>query len=261
MSDIRQAYCKVKAKELLQSFWVGQPAEIDLIALAHRAGRLRIEDGGLEHSEGRIVAGANGGTIRVKAGLNPARRSFTIAHEIGHYVLHPRTGLERDDTAKNFSLWNDAGEESEANKFAAELLMPEFLFAPRTIGGAPSLAFVDRLSREFSTSMMAAAYQYVAYTVEQVALIVTVGGVIKSSARSRDFWPSLRMGKVHPDSAAGEIFSGKSGDTKGMVNSPAYAWLPRFANDFERDIKEDSRYIDWYDCVITLLWLDDDLSD
>ena len=261
ISTIRKAHCKEKAHELLGKLWVGAPDEIDLVALAHKAGKLRIEDGGLDNADGRIVAGANGGTIRVKAGLNPGRRRFTIAHEIGHCVLHPREGMDRDDTAMNFTLWNDPGEEAEANQFAAELLMPEFLFKPRTTKGDPSLALIDRLAGEFSTSVMATAFQYTSYTLEQVALVVTVGGVIKWSVRSDGFWPYLRSGNVHPHSAAGEIVAGKAGDTKKMERSPACARLPKFESDSDRDIKEDSRYLDWYDCIVTLLWLKDDLND
>jgi Zn-dependent peptidase ImmA (M78 family) len=53
-----------------------------------------------------------------------SRRRFTIAHEIGHFVLHPeRCRPERGGGA------NEAGrmEEREADTFAAELLMPEHL--------------------------------------------------------------------------------------------------------------------------------------
>ena len=45
-----------------------------------------------------------------------------------------------------------------------------------------------------------------------------------------------------------------------MVNSPAYAWLEDFEQS-EKDVKEDSRYHEWYDCVATLVWLDDDLTE
>ncbi len=261
LSEIRRAYCKAEANKLLKKLWVEAPDEIDLEALAYKAGNLRIEEGGLENAEGRIVASASSGTIRVKPGLKPGRRRFTIAHEIGHYLLHPREGLHREDTSKNFILWNNAGEETEANVFAAELLMPEFLFKPRAAKGTPSLALIDRLAGEFRTSAMATAYQYVGLTMEQIALVVSEAGQVRWSARAKDFWPLVRTGTLHPHSAAGEIYAGKSTDTKRMVPAPAYAWLPKFENHANRDIKEDSRFLDWYDCIVTLLWLEDDLSE
>jgi Zn-dependent peptidase ImmA (M78 family) len=107
--------------------------------------------------------------------MNPGRRRFTIAHEIGHYVLHSGEGLQRDDRAGNFTGWNDASEEAEANLFAAELLMQKFLFKPRILGTVPPLAFIDKLATAFSTSVMATAFQYVTWIAEQVALIVSVG--------------------------------------------------------------------------------------
>jgi hypothetical protein len=52
------------------------------------------------------------------------RRRFTIAHEIGHFVLHP----ERCRPERGGGV-NEAGrmEEREADAFAAELLMPDHL--------------------------------------------------------------------------------------------------------------------------------------
>ncbi len=57
------------------------------------------------------------------------RRRFTIAHEIAHYVLHEGVTLQLD---KDFRInWRDNDsskavnpEEMEANRFAAEMLMP-----------------------------------------------------------------------------------------------------------------------------------------
>src|SRR6266446_8924311 len=95
------------------------------------------------------------------------------------YVLHPREGLDRSDTATNFTIWQDEGEEAEANLFAAELIMPEFMFLPRCVGTEPSLAFIDELASLFSTSNLATAFQYVSYATEQVALVVSHEDQIK----------------------------------------------------------------------------------
>jgi hypothetical protein len=262
ITKIREGQCKFAAHQLLQEVMAEQPEDIDLVAIAYLVGHLRIEEGGLEHADGRIVAlTEEGGTIRVRAGMNAGRRRFTIGHEIGHYVLHPREGLDRSDTVANFTIWNDAGEEAEANLFAAELIMPEFMFLPRCLGTEPSLTFVDDLASLFSTSSLATAYQYVSYTTEQVALVVSDGHQIRWSHKSKDFWPHIRRGNLSPDSAAGEIVAGKSPNTTKMVATPAHAWLTEFDYDNEHDIMEDSRYLDYYDRTISLLWLNEDLED
>lgn len=70
---------------------------------------------------------------RVVIAVNPAhhinRQRFTIAHELGHYFLHE--GLE-EHVDQNFRIaWRNADSskainwiEIQANRFAAELLMP-----------------------------------------------------------------------------------------------------------------------------------------
>jgi hypothetical protein len=263
VSSIREAECKAVASKELKDLLVAAPDEIDLVTIAWRNGRrLRIEEGGLEYAEGRlVVASEGGGSIRVKQGMNLGRKRFTIAHEIGHYLLHPRKGVERNDTAENFTIWKDQGEELEANIFAAELLLPQFLVKEHCRNRMPSLALVDRIAQDFSTSVMAAAFQYVSYTNEQVALVISQGSHIKSFHKAKDFWPRMRNGNLHPHSGAAERVSGKSGDTGKMVRTPVYAWLADFENDERHDIMEDSRYLDWYDRTITLLWMKDELED
>jgi hypothetical protein len=123
------------------------------------------------------------------------------------------------------------------------------------------MASIDDLSSDFATSTMATAFQYATHTIEQVALVVSVGGKVKWFHRAKDFWPHVRLGTLHPHSAAGEIAAGKSVDTKKMVRVSAYAWLSDFESDSRKEIMEDSRYLDWYDCIVTLLWLKEDLSD
>lgn len=73
----------------------------------------------------RTVIGAN-------ASHHINRQRFTIAHELGHYLLHKAEAVHLDDRKLGYMLqWRDAnsatGEdinEREANLFAAELLMP-----------------------------------------------------------------------------------------------------------------------------------------
>ena len=262
LSELRQQECRRAAHDLLVKLMVNAPSEIDLEALAYKAGGLTIEVGGLDTAEGRLVAApGKGGCIRVKAGQHPHRQRFTIAHEIGHFVLHPLVRHDRQHSVRDFSIWHDASEEAEANLFAAELLMPEFLFKPRTRGCSPSLTLLDGLAEEFQTSLMATAFQYVNYTNEQVALVVSKGEQILWTKRAKDFWPLIRTGKLSPDSAAGERLSGKAGDSGKMVRSPVYAWLVKFEKDRDHDIMEDSRLHDYYDQTITLLWMKDDLNE
>lgn len=51
------------------------------------------------------------------------RQRFTLAHELGHYVLNHGGGFR--DNAASFNVYNYDQREVDANKFAAEILMPK----------------------------------------------------------------------------------------------------------------------------------------
>lgn len=69
----------------------------------------------------------SGGKIYLNRNDSPTRQRFTLAHELGHCVMHKehhQNGiLERIDMFRNPE--NHSQEEVEANAFAANLLMPE----------------------------------------------------------------------------------------------------------------------------------------
>ena len=78
----------------------------------------RTEDisGAVDHSKKKIYLNRQD---------SPVRMNFTLAHEIGHIILHG------DDKNKNFIDYRRAStdpKEKEADSFAANLLMPESLF-------------------------------------------------------------------------------------------------------------------------------------
>lgn len=61
--------------------------------------------------------------IRLSPYTSPLRDNFTVAHELGHYVLH----YPHDDPPREPVMYNRYGSgllETEANRFAAALLMP-----------------------------------------------------------------------------------------------------------------------------------------
>jgi predicted transcriptional regulator len=57
--------------------------------------------------------------------------NFTLAHEIGHYFLHDGEKLKIDDFDYSNDSTEDISEETEANYFAASLLVPTKLLQVR----------------------------------------------------------------------------------------------------------------------------------
>lgn len=92
---------------------------------------------------------------------NNKRNRFTIAHELGHYVLHKHFQLiiDKDRQEKvmyrdNNSSSGDMHREREANAFAASLLMPKFILEeeiekiPKDVNIIPFLANKFKVSEQ-----------------------------------------------------------------------------------------------------------------
>jgi Zn-dependent peptidase ImmA (M78 family) len=102
---------------------------IDVHQVARDLGLVVIEQDLEDHISGLLVIKDSQGTIAVNKSHHLNRQRFSIAHEIGHYVLHaPGGGVFIDATPVFFrdtiSQEGRSLEEIAANTFAAELLMP-----------------------------------------------------------------------------------------------------------------------------------------
>jgi len=116
---------------------------------------------------GLIVRKAGVTVVAVAKEQARTRQRFTIAHEIGHLVMHEPTEIHVD---KNFSVLlrstrsSEAVDvlEMEANAFAAALLMPERLLRPEIkhlsldIENDPR---ITELAREYEVSAQAMTYR------------------------------------------------------------------------------------------------------
>jgi len=65
--------------------------------------------------------------IIINDSFSPKRSTFTLAHELGHLILHPNEKKNRIDTF-NYTTGPESLDETEANFFAATLLMPRSKF-------------------------------------------------------------------------------------------------------------------------------------
>lgn len=121
------------AWKLLQDVGITEP-KVDLKKVTDHLG-IRIEYDELgEDISGLLVNRGEKVVIGVNTNHPPSRRRFTIAHEIGHFVLgHERKGLFVDQHKhESYVIFRNERssegtnqQEIEANAFAAALLMPE----------------------------------------------------------------------------------------------------------------------------------------
>jgi uncharacterized protein DUF955 len=73
------------------------------------------------------------------------RDRFTLAHELGHYLLHHRIGLARRDQVRREQIKPFNSSEWQADAFAGELLIPiEAVRACRTVAGIAAICGVSQ---------------------------------------------------------------------------------------------------------------------
>jgi Zn-dependent peptidase ImmA (M78 family) len=155
---VRRKHIRALAEQLLQDNKIDRPpVPVDQLA---RSLRLQIvhEDadealsGFLLRESGNVAA-----IVGVNGSHHEHRQRFTIAHEIGHFLLHAGERLHVDHTDRMFriskrdeeSSRGTSIEEREANLFAAELLMPakQLLRDWREKGDLQLFGDEDRLKR------------------------------------------------------------------------------------------------------------------
>ena len=80
------------------------------------------------------------------------RQRFTIAHELGHLLLHPPGKKFRDTSYADVTQ----PQEREANEFASHLLMPLWMLEPIVLSGTKTTA---SLAHKFNVSVPAMQWQ------------------------------------------------------------------------------------------------------
>ena len=82
------------------------------------------------------------------------RQRFTAAHELGHFVLHRSqigSGLQDNYLLRAEGMSNS--QEAEANRFAADLLMPRELISDAISGGTTDVASLAKLFKVSEIAM------------------------------------------------------------------------------------------------------------
>jgi Zn-dependent peptidase ImmA (M78 family) len=166
---VRKKFVREKAQEILRKGSI-KDAPVDVIDLAEGLGievKLEQVDDDLsgflfrEPSTQRAVIGAN-------SKHHKNRQRFTIAHELGHYLLHETERIHLDSAKPGYIVQrrdkkSSTGEdlfEREANLFAAELLMPAPFLAKDLKGMSFDLladddTLLEKLAAKYGVSVQA----------------------------------------------------------------------------------------------------------
>lgn len=116
----------------------------------------------------------------------PERQRFTIAHELGHFILHraqrQRFNCDKQSVHTGIETLRDI--EREADDFASNLLMPGDLLRDWIANQRIDFRFLGDIAQRFQVSLEALCIRYIKFTTERAILVYWDNGYMKYEWRS-----------------------------------------------------------------------------
>jgi Zn-dependent peptidase ImmA (M78 family) len=247
----------VAPNALLQELGITEPEDIDVEAIAQHCGAT-VRYKALEGTQARIVGIGEKAIIAVNRSSRRPRQRFSIGHELGHWMRdHGTIGFSCTD--KMFiAEWSDDNPERRANRYAAGLLLPEFMFGPLAKNQHITLTTVRTLAKRFNMSLVATAIRLVELGSFPCMIVCNDLAKRRWFFRATDIslWPTHHPGR---DTIAYDLLRGDaSGPSPQDVCADGWIDHPD-AGRYE--LSEDSVKIpieNAPDLVISLLWWKDE---
>ncbi|HVY19354.1 MAG TPA: ImmA/IrrE family metallo-endopeptidase [Bauldia sp.] len=243
---------KVRPDSLLKGLGITEPEEIDLEAIGFCVHAV-IKYRALQGCDAQIVGYGNDAIITVNCDSSDERRRFSAAHEIGHWMLHRGKQLAcRVDEASN----DGSPSEREADRFAADLLMPIYIFE-RFAREFERLNFdvVKELASRFATSITSTAIRLIEID-HSPALLVCHGPegrrwFRRAPSVPAKWFPMLELGS---ESSAFSVLFGRQTDDLRPRKIQASLWFDTASAGYHSVHEQTTRI--GKDEVLTLLIFD-----
>lgn len=125
--------------------------------------------------------------IFYNAKARPERQRFTLAHELGHFVLHRNSHASFNCDKESIYTGADTLKhiEREADEFASNLLMPGDLLRQRITGKRIDFHLLGELAKEFGVSLEAMCIRLIKFTEQRAVLVHWDYGYLKYQWRSQ----------------------------------------------------------------------------
>ncbi|HTD14589.1 MAG TPA: ImmA/IrrE family metallo-endopeptidase [Chthoniobacterales bacterium] len=243
------------AFRILDLYGFRHPSQIDVCALATDRG-VSVRSGGLSGCEARLIRVGSKGIMRVRdPELGSARARFNVSHELGHWELHADTQAFLCTSDKLRDYKTDP-QESEANAFASELLMPTYLVRPIIESHEPSLATTRGIASEFNVSVTAAAIRIFLETRHECFLVLSRHGQVcwwMSGSERYGIWLESKQ-PLQPRSLAYHIDEGIPLEPETV---PSESWFLHLPSPENVEVTEDSMQLGQTGFVLSFLTLGD----
>ena len=200
------------------------------------------------------IKGVPRGCVVINSGIREeSRQRFTLAHEIGHFVLPDQQDLSAPCARESIENWEEElkGPELDANRFAAEILMPRPVLQ-KYLRSEPSFEALRSIAGLCGTSLTASGFQLMALTSFRASLVWSKNGRVRWYKSSEDFVRWVKKGELSEGTFASDCFKGRQVPNE-LEPVPASAWLFEKGLSEQAKIWEHSVPIPGYEAVLTLL--------
>lgn len=248
-----------RAKAVLDALGWSQPTDLSIEEIAWACG-LVVQYKEMSGSEGRIIMSDKEAIITVNDSITyQPKINYILSHEIGHAFLHRGILPLFNETHKTLSEWYTTGNhESEANYFAAELLMPSWLFSKKVTKKKLNLQLIEETASYFGASKTATFLRYRDLGDFPIMIVFIENGKVKWKSHSIDFpFKWLEYGSnVPPLSVAGDYFHHGVEESK-PVKVDAIEWFPtdyKLLRSNETQKLFEQCFPTTRDSILTCLW-------
>jgi len=194
---------RFSAQHLLDKYAISCPKEIDLEAIAY-CENAEVRYSTIEGCEARLVGFKDRAIITISDNVPITRQRFSLAHELGHWVIDRGTigKLCKKEDINSSAIQDkkriDWGEIA-VNNFAANLIMPMPFFKESSRDKDINFETVDLLRDVFQTSTLATAIRLIDSDNFPCALAYSIRGKIawmhKSKSVPDDFYYHSHIGE------------------------------------------------------------------
>lgn len=186
------------------------------------------------------------------------KQRFTIAHELGHWEMHPGLNQVFVCTAQDIQAYRGSAHEIEANAFAAELLMPSFLISDALARTGPTIATAVRLADWYQTSFTAAVLRMIQFTDLPAFVAFSVNDQLKwyqRSSRAQSYFFKRIGSELDGDSLA-RYCTDSIDDASEPEEVETSAWFPDDFNKHRFKIVEQSVELGDYGVTVSIITVD-----
>ena len=249
--DFRLITAERTAANLINEFGICSPEHISVRDIAFAKGALVVEER-VTGAAASIVKLGDHATIRIPPGDSQERKRFSIAHELGHLLMNHVESIQKVCTDEDMLNWYQSSQETQANFFASELILPTMLVSQRCDVGTVSIDAIKTIAKDFRSSLTATAIKFVRLCPEKCAVVYSANGKIKWFYKSSDWWPFIRRDrKLDKRTLAYDFFAGEAMESEPQEVDDD-AWIESKGID---EIVEHSVASAQYGFVLSILWL------